>query len=293
MIGTVRGTMTRRSVLAGAARGVVGLGVGGGAVALAACGAPTAQEGSVKALPPAELEFIHHWAPTTPGGQGWQAIVGKFQATNPGVTVRQTVQASGGLLDKLVATSAGGTPPTMSDLSPSHYAAAVPKGLLVKMDQFFKSGRGLKKDGLLPSVQDAITLDGSIAALPSQTGARLLYYNADLLNDAGAKPPDTTWKWDKEFLDAARRATRDTGAPETQRFGVDAAPAWPWYLIVWAYGADLISKDRKQCGLAQPAAIEGLQFAADLTHRWRVTPTTPLWRRTRDRSSSRDAKRST
>ena len=60
--------------------------------------------------------------------------------------------------------------------------------------------------------------------------------------------------------------------PRTQRFGAESAQGWPWYVPVWAYGGDLLTKDRKRCGLAEAAAIEGLQFGADLTHRWRVTP---------------------
>jgi ABC-type glycerol-3-phosphate transport system substrate-binding protein len=120
-------------------------------------------------------------------------------------------------------------------------------------------------------VLEAITLDGAIAALPSQTGGRLLYYNADLLADAGVKLPEPSWKWDREFLDAARKATRDTGAPESQRFGAEPAQGWPWYIPVWAYGGDLLTKDRR-CGLTAAQAVNGLQFAADLAHRWRVTP---------------------
>jgi ABC-type glycerol-3-phosphate transport system substrate-binding protein len=42
---------------------------------------------------------------------------------------------------------------------------------------------------------------------------------------------------------------------------------------VWANGADILTKDHKKSALADSRAVAGLQFLADLKHRWRVTPT--------------------
>ena len=53
-----------------------------------------------------------------------------------------------------------------------------------------------------------------IFAVPSEYDTLLLFYNADLLQEAGIPLPTASWHWDKEFLDAARRATRDSGGPE-------------------------------------------------------------------------------
>jgi ABC-type glycerol-3-phosphate transport system substrate-binding protein len=46
-----------------------------------------------------------------------------------------------------------------------------------------------------------------------------------------------------------------------------------WYTSVWSHGGEILSRDNKQCALADPKAVEGLQFLADLTNRWRVTTT--------------------
>jgi multiple sugar transport system substrate-binding protein len=113
--------------------------------------------------------------------------------------------------------------------------------------------------------------------MPTESGAVILYYNADLLQELGLKPPEASWRWDREFLDAARRVTRESGPAETQRFGTEHVNRgyWggAWWVHVWANGGDLLSKDNRRCTLAEGPAVNGIQFVADLTHKWRVTPT--------------------
>ena len=139
-----------------------------------------------------------------------------------------------------------------------------------------RRGNGVKASDLVPAVQEQATLGGGIAALPSEAGVSLVYYNADLIEEAGLKAPDKGWRWGQEFLEIARRVSRD-GPPETVRHGVEHVNSgwWgnQWYTAVWAHGGDLLSRDHRQCALAEPKAVEGLHFVADLTHKWRVTAT--------------------
>lgn len=272
-----RARATRRRMLATpgavAAAGLVASSAG---ALIAACGAePQQTDSAARTLAPAELEFHHHWSQSSPGEQGWQTVVEKFQAVHPGVSVR--LVRHGGF-EKVLAAASAGTPPALIDMSPTQYAAAAPRGLLVKLDTFLKRGQGIRTSDLIPALQEQATLEGSIWALPSEAGTSLVYYNHDLLEEAGLKPPEKDWRWQQDFLEAARRPTRD-GTPETARFGVEHVNAgwWgnQWYNAVWAFGGDLLSRDRKRCTLSAAPAVEGLQFIADLTHKWRVTATAP------------------
>src|SRR5206468_1267774 len=88
--------VTRRTVLASG--GVAGT------AALAACGGGQSTATTrPQVLPPGELEFWNHWADNTPGGQGWNAVIGKFQTATPGVTVKRVVVASNMLYAKVLA----------------------------------------------------------------------------------------------------------------------------------------------------------------------------------------------
>lgn len=263
---------TRRTYLRNAAIAGTGL--------LAACAPNQGRQSTspvTQTLQPADLEFYNHWVgETSPGARGWEAVIGKFQAAHPNIKVQRVNHASGVLNEKVIAAAAAGTPPNLIDLSPTAYAASAPKGLLLKLDTFLKSGTRLKREAILPAAQEMITLNSGTFAVPSEFGTLLLYYNADLLQENGIKLPETSWRWEGDFLDAARRATRDNGSPDTDRYGVEHIfNGWwsgQWWVPVWSNGGDILTKNHKKLALAEPPAVQGIQYLGDLAHRWRLTP---------------------
>jgi ABC-type glycerol-3-phosphate transport system substrate-binding protein len=260
------GLATRRRAILGA--------LGGGAAAVAGCGRDEAAPQG-RSVPPAALEFHYHWSQNSPGEQGWSDVVRKFQEAHPGVTV-QLVRHGG--FEKVVAAASAGTPPELIDMSPTQYAATAPRGLLAPLDPFLNRGGGVKVGDLIPVLQEQAKLPSGISALPSEAGVSLVFYNLDLIEEAGLKEPTSTWHWQREFLELARRVTRD-GPPESGRYGVEHVNnGWwgsQWYAPVWAFGGDLLSKDNKACALAGAGSVAGLQFLAELTYKWRVTVTAP------------------
>src|SRR5690606_37554917 len=61
--------------------------------------------------------------------------------------------------------------------------------------------------------------DGKQYVLPEQNAAVVMFYNKDLISEAGlSEPPtdwsDTSWNWSK-FLDYAQKMTRTQGADQT------------------------------------------------------------------------------
>lgn len=226
-------------------------------------------------LPSGELEFWNHWADTSPGGQGWQVIIEKFQAAHPGVTVRRVVPGSG-LFEKVLAAVAAGTPPQLIDLSPTQYAASAARGILVRLDPYMRPGTGVTRDIFLPAALEIAALPDGMYATPSEFGTLLLYYNADLLHQAGERLPEASWRWDRELLETVRQVTQASGPPEAQRFGIEhVSRGWwnnQWWVLVWSNGGDLLSKDFRKCRLTEGPAVEGIQFLADLKHMWGVVP---------------------
>jgi multiple sugar transport system substrate-binding protein len=164
------------------------------------------------------------------------------------------------------------------DMSPTQYAALAPRGLLAPLDPYLRRGDGVKTGDLIPALQEQARLPGGVSALPSEAGVSLVFYNLDLIEEAGLPAPTRTWRWQQEFLEIARRASRD-GPPESARFGVEHVNSgwWggQWYAPLWAFGGDLLTRDLKGCALTGAESVAGLQYVADLTHRWRVTVTAP------------------
>ncbi|HEV2125816.1 MAG TPA: extracellular solute-binding protein, partial [Chloroflexota bacterium] len=84
---------------------------------------------------------------------------------------------------------------------------------------------------------------------------------------------DTSWNWGT-FLEAAKKLTVNEGGTITQWGFPLTGYSWTrWRMWVWQNGAEVLSKDLKTCLLDNAAAIEGLQFYADLMNKHHVAPT--------------------
>jgi multiple sugar transport system substrate-binding protein len=114
-------------------------------------------------------------------------------------------------------------------------------------------------------------------ALPIDVHPIGLYYNTKLFKDAGivdaqgeAKPP-RTWE---EFLDAARRMTKDTngdGRPDQWGF-VFTWQRTNWLTIAGQFGAEILAPDGKTSTLNSPQNLRALQLMHDLIYKYKVAP---------------------
>lgn len=172
-------------------------------------------------------------------------------------------------IQKQHALLAGGTPPDVLRLpswtAPTFYY----EDAVRRLDPYFRRD-GYKTDHLAAPF-DVATYKRSWYALPrGQAGTWVLFYNRRLFDEAGLKPPASSWTWD-DFLAAARALTRPGAGG--QRWGVDldslASFFYPW---LWGHGADYLDKSGEQSALDQPATREALRWLADLRLVHRVAP---------------------
>ncbi|GAB3423789.1 ABC transporter substrate-binding protein [Flindersiella endophytica] len=91
----------------------------------------------------------------------------------------------------------------------------------------------------------------------------LLFYNQEMLDAAGVQPPTT---WD-DLLSAAKELTKD--GVHGIALNQDPGYTWPWLL---QNGVRDYDPKTKQVLTPQDAAIEALQFQADLVHKHKVSP---------------------
>jgi|GEM_PF-3538371 len=104
--------------------------------------------------------------------------------------------------------------------------------------------------------------DGRITALPFRWSFTVLNYNKDLFDEAGLGYPDSTWRYEVEFLEAAKRLTRRNADGTVTQWGV--VPLRLHEFIWRAWGANLLTPDRTASGLLDPRAVDALQFLRDL-----------------------------
>lgn len=165
-----------------------------------------------------------------------------------GITVNREVVPGNTLIAKILQQGASRTLPDLLMIDNPDLQQIASTGALVAL-----SDLGLGSEGYLPQVIAASTYDGKLYGLQPITNTIALFYNVDILKEAGVTPP-TTWA---ELREAAKKLTTD------KRYGLAfSAPAnyegtWQFLPFMWSNGGD-------EKNIATPETAEALQFWVDL-----------------------------
>ena len=121
-------------------------------------------------------------------------------------------------------------------------------------------------DDWQPGTVDRNSYKGEVYGIQLHLTCMQLLYNKEMLAAANVSPPTT---WD-ELLEAARALT--SGKVHGIALNQDPGYIWPWLL---QNGVRNYDTDSKKLLVPNDAAIEALQFQADLVHRHKVSPVPP------------------
>jgi ABC-type glycerol-3-phosphate transport system substrate-binding protein len=117
-----------------------------------------------------------------------QAAVARFQAANPGVTVKVTYAPFADYMTKLKASLAAGQPPAIFQVPwDSGFRDLAESGKLAPLSTVLASGF----PAISQSAKDFVSLNGEIWALPLDLNTLQIAYNQDVFDAAGLKPPAT------------------------------------------------------------------------------------------------------
>lgn len=224
------------------------------------------------------LSWLAGAAPGSTGETAWRAQLNSFEQANPGITVELILAPGAERAAKRVALLAAGTPADVSQVGASEVPELAARGQLADLGRLIARDRFDLGDFLPPSYEQ-YRWRGVLSAFPFDYPNRPLVYSATLFDAAGVQRPpsdfkDDRWDW-QTFLNAAQRvSSTDGSAGEAPRLGVNfnRNNFRDWLPWLWNNGADLLTTDGSACALTEPAAVEALQFMADLIHRHRVMP---------------------
>jgi multiple sugar transport system substrate-binding protein len=266
--GNTRGTgKTRRGVLAalgaGSAAGVTGM-------ALAACQAP--DNGASKSTQPVKITVV-----TRTGGDNTgmaQVIIPAFKNQYANIDVEAI--AFPGEPDywaKVVTSHLGGDLNDVVWASNGGFSALALRKVFKELDPLARADKYDFKD-YVPAGLDSLKFNSKLMGLPwgGHPGYQGLLYNQDMLGNAGQKPPDGTWSWDK-LTEVAKAVSRVSGDPNTDVYGFTPFTP-PDYLgligIVRGNGADFLDAEGKKWILGSAAGIGALNTYRDFFVKHRV-----------------------
>ena len=146
----------------------------------------------------------------------------------------------------------------------SEFAAA---GWSAVLDDHFNAAAQAQ---YFPGVINACTYQGHLHSLPWYLDAGMLYYRKDLLDAASISVP-TTWT---ELVTAAQKLVNSGKVPDGFNWQAKQAEVLVCDLVefIGSYGGSILAADGKTVTIAEPKAVEAVQFMADTFGKDKITP---------------------
>ena len=240
-------------------------GVATSAALLAACPAPAAAPAATggEGEEMMETKHLQAWSRMTDLAQeSIKEIIDIYNEENTmGVEVEfvYIAQTQGSQADeKLLTAVAGGTPPAL------HYADrfTVPQfaheGFFTDITDFAEAA-GVTKELYFDFAWDETVYQGRLFALSFDTDTRALWYNMDIMEEAGLDPasPPTNLT---ELMEATEALTVRDNTGAVTRYGFNPIYDQAW-LYTWGFGfGGLFQDDDLRITFADPKNIEAMQF---------------------------------
>ncbi len=244
------------------------------ALALGACGSSTSSStsspaGSAAALP-------------SPGGGGtvtlWHgytdvertatdAFVAKFNATNPGFTVKSVFAGNNDYaLQKLLTALAAGKAPDIAYQYGSSMANLATSPKIVDLGPLMAATPSFKWDDFFPAERLATTVNGKVIGVPALVDNLALVYNKALFDKAGIAYPTKDWTW-TDFRDAAKKLTDPAAKQYGWAYVNDGSEdtVWRFLAVLWQAGGDLLNADNTKSALDGPQGLKAMTLLYDMS----------------------------
>ncbi len=236
------------------------------------------------AQPVTEVSFFFPIAVGGPIPKIVDGLAETFNKENPGIKVTPIYAGSyQETIVKALTAHKSGQPPVMSILLSTDLFTLIDEDAIVPLDNFVKTAddkawlNGFYKGFLLNS-----QTGGQTWGAPFQRSTIVMYYNKDLLKEAGISKAPATWA---ELADAAKKLTKKDAAGNTVQYGVQIPSTGYGYWMLQALATQngqLLANDAgNQVKLDDPKVVEALEYwvklAKDGVHpqgivEWGTTP---------------------
>ncbi|WP_082865701.1 ABC transporter substrate-binding protein [Paenibacillus crassostreae] len=202
-------------------------------------------------------------------------LIADFETKYPTIKV-EYLHMPADYVGKMNTMLAGGTAPDVLYVPDGDFGRWVSAGLLLSIDSYVEAS-DIDTADMWDSALTRYSFDGvktgagELYALPKDIGPIVLYYNKVLFDAANVPYPsaENPMTFD-ELLETAQKLTIDeNGDGKPEQYGM--GPAW-WEGWIWGNGGDIISEDRTEFLMHEKAAVDAMQFAADLRNKYKVTP---------------------
>ncbi len=196
-----------------------------------------------------------------------------FEERNPGLKVDLQRVPYNEYTAKLMTQFTTGLAPDVIFVGSNDITEFHPRGMFTSLEGFLQTDREVDRKAYVSQAIERFTFSDGLVALPRDImTVSCVYVNLDLFRKAGLPPPTDDWNWDA-FLHAAQKLTTRDASGNVTCWGF--TDEWinpdPW---VMSMGGDWVDDGLhpRRYRVGDPAWVKGIQYRADLIHRYKVCP---------------------
>jgi len=206
-----------------------------------------------------------------------EEIIPAYTAEHEGNSVTVNYTDWGRYNEEMTTAFAGGVTPDVFQGGAVWAPQMAKRGWSLPLDDYIASASpDWEWDDYFPALQDDVTIDGSVVAVPYRIDIRSFWYRQDHLSEAGFDEPPTNWE---ELEETAIACTKREGGQIVQEgFHYSGAGGnWqndlqPYMYFMEMAGGTYLSDDLSRCTLSDDPAVEALEFVRKLIVEDKVQP---------------------
>ena len=205
----------------------------------------------------------------------FNAVIERFTARNPGVTIKLEVSGSAGQHYQQVDTKmAGRQAPDLFRVQYQQLGRYAAARAVLDLGNHVDAGFAGQ---FQPAFWQAVTFKGRVIALPHHTDTFALYVNKDLMAKAGLQAParlEDSWSW-ADFIKAAR-AMKTAGAAYGFAMSWQNSVAYRFLPFLHQHGGQMLSDDLSRSQMADPKGVETIAWCQSWFKEGLVPPSTSI-----------------
>lgn len=200
-----------------------------------------------------------------------QDLAKEFMDKNKNITIKTEFIPEDSYSTKLISSLATDAAPDVMQVESGMIPRLAKSGSIQPLDEKVLSADKVASE-FIPATVDGLKYNGKYYGLPTDTQTIVLYWNKDLVKDAGLDAENGPKTWD-ELRDWAKKLTKTEGGKMSQSGWGEKGYNPEVQALVNQYGGKMVDENGKYVFADDAKAVEAIQFMVDVYKKDKVYDT--------------------
>lgn len=216
------------------------------------------------------INFWHHYSAQSAENETlMNVLIPAFEAENPGIKVNAVSHEWAELHDKILVSANSGALPDVARCDIAWLPEFQQMGILVALDEALPDFADVSSQ-LLDSAMSTAQIGGHYYGLALNTNSKIVFYNTQMLSDAGVEVPATMDAW----VDAVKALSgENANGQQVWGWNEPALAGWNICPFIWSFGGALTNEDQTVATgyINGPETVKAVETFAELVQSGAIT----------------------